>query len=112
MSEPIKGVSVITRNDGTHAYRVNCECTCDDHTVDAWIEVGEDDGDWVGINFHVKTYNPVYKNFWQRVKSSVKILFTGVDCKNHEIVLDAEASRNFRDALDRSFEELESNITK
>lgn len=96
--EPLKGISKIANG----AYRINCECTSQDHTVDCWIEVDhafEDNPELLSITHYVTMYSKCYENLWQRIKAACNILFKGVDIKEHEILLTDEAARNWIKAI-------------
>lgn len=101
--EPQLGIAKISED----VYRVNCECTSNDHSVDCWIEVEQTDDeipDLISISHYVTMYSKYNENIWDRIKSACNILFKGVDTKEHEIILKGEAAENWLNAIAHTVE--------
>ena len=90
-------------------YRIDCECTSHEHVVDTTIEVGRlwDDIPDISVSFYVTTYNKFPETFWDRVKQAAKILFTGVNKQEHEILLKPQAAKNWIQAVEDSIKDFE-----
>jgi hypothetical protein len=106
--QPATGVSKILDMGDTVCYRIDCVCNSQDHSVNTWIEVEQswEDIDQISVMFFVKTYNRYNENIWQRIKQAAKILFTGVDEKEHEILLKPQAALNWIKAVEETIERM------
>jgi hypothetical protein len=100
--QPATGISKTIDLNKAICYRIDCVCTSKEHSVDTWIEVEQpwDDIDQISVMFYVNTYNKYNQNIWQRIKQAAKILFTGVDEKEHEILLKPQAALNWIKAVE------------
>jgi hypothetical protein len=93
------------------SFRISCNCHSTDHDADMWIEVNRDVDDPrladVEVSFYVKTWTPVWKGCRQRLTSVYEILFKGVHCQEHHMILDKQSAINFADAIKNTVKELE-----
>jgi len=106
-SKPLKGISKLSED----AFRINCECTSDDHTLDCWIEVDRDeDVPMVTMEFYLKTWTPPFCGLWDRICTAYEILVKGVTIREHGILLDREAAKNVVQALNRKLKEAEKEV--
>lgn len=133
-NKPLKGISKIADYGDTVAYRIECECTDDDHSVTAFIEIDnpwDDDLDGyrtpaeIQVEFFVNTTTPYwskgngiatynYENsleaIWRvtknRVKAAYDILVKGSTPQSHTLILDEEATRNVANAMLDTIDEL------
>lgn len=103
------GISKIQEFSDTVCYRVDCECTSHDHSVDTRIEVERlwDDIPDISVRFYITTWNKFPESFWDRVKQASAILFTGVNKQEHEILLKPQAAKNWIDAVEKSIKDFE-----
>lgn len=107
---PAQGISILFKSDEAIGHRVECECTSESHSVASWIEIeSDDDCDIILVRFYVETCNKYCENFWERIKSAAKILFTGVDSKHHEIVMNKQTAKNWISAVSNNIERLENH---
>lgn len=108
---PAEGILKRKSVSGDYAsYLIECECTCEDHAVDAWIEINKDDDvNDIDVSFYVKTYVPVWHfGLFQRIKLAVSILFNGEVERQHSILLKPQAAKNWISAMQSSIDELEA----
>lgn len=106
---PAIGISKIADFKDSVCYRIDCDCTSHDHSVDTWIEVDQpyDDCDMVSVRFFINTYtHPFSDGFWQRVKNAYKVLM-GVDEQQHEILLKPQAAKNWTAAVNSTIATIE-----
>jgi hypothetical protein len=105
--DPARGISLLSDNDSYKHYRLHCDCTDDSHSVDTFIEVESDkEINTVTVTFFVNTWNPIYKNFLDRLKAAWSILISGRYEQQHDIVLNKQAALNFSSAISNSVHQL------
>lgn len=115
MVTPATGILRREPFSDAHSYLVECDCTSEDHNVDVWIEiVEEDDIKEVQILFYMEWgygYYP-WKGLWHRVKTAWQVLWGGKVDVEHDIVLKPQAAKNFAEALEKSVKELQEKVDK
>lgn len=107
--EPAQGISVEYNTEDMKSYRVNCDCTCEDHAVDTWVEIEAEPDFGVCVSFFVKTWTPASLaegGLWQRIKKAANILFKGVDTQEHDIILKEQAALNWVTAVQKAMKDL------
>lgn len=95
--------------DESESFVVHCDCTSDDHSVEAWIEV-EDDYDFATVTFYIQPVTPYTPSLWKRVKMAFKLVFTGFYQEQHSIYLGQQAAVNFHHALKSTIERIEAKV--
>lgn len=104
---PAAGISKLFEHTDAVCYRIECECTSSNHSVDTWIEVERafDDCEDISVRFYVNTYShPFARGFWQRLKNAGKVLL-GIDEQQHEILLKQQAAKNWISAVESAITE-------
>lgn len=96
--------------DDAESFHIECECTCEDHAVEAWIEIKSDkEFSEVEVTFYVDTYVPVWNmNVFERVKTAFAILFGRPARRQHSILLKPQAAQNWVSAMQTSIDKLEN----
>lgn len=104
--KPAKGISTTAAYDDAVSYRVDCECTDDDHAVGMWIESKEDhECQHVEVTFYVNTVTPVWSiNRWRAIWH---LLRYGVHRSQHGLLLDKQSAVNFAEAIKSSVANLD-----
>lgn len=105
--KPATGVCKLFEHKNSVCYRVECDCSSEDHAVTTWIEVERafDDCEDISVSFYVNTYSSPYANgFWKRLKNACKILM-GKDEQQHEILLKQQAAKNWITAVENAINE-------
>ena len=108
---PAEGISVNNKySDGSCSYHVECSCTCEAHALDVWVDISSEE-DWpeVEVTFYMKMWYPPFKGFWHRIKSAMSVLFTGHAEREHTILLNPQAAKNFSAAIEKSIADIEAN---
>lgn len=103
---PAKGISVTAKYDDAVSYRVDCECTDDNHSVIMWIETKEDhECHHVEVTFYANTVTPIWSmNRWRAIWH---LLRYGVHRSQHGLLLDKQSAVNFAEAIKSSVANLE-----
>lgn len=107
--EPAQGISAEYDTEDMKSYRINCDCTCEDHAVDTWIEVEAEPDFGICVSFFVKTWTPASLaegGLWVRIKKAANILFKGVDTQTHDIILKEQVARNWIGAVESAITDL------
>lgn len=102
---PATNVSKIADFGDSKCYRINCECTSTDHSVDTWIETTSVH-DIVSVTFYINTHTRFFDNIWQRLKCALNVLFLGVDEKQAEIIMNKQTAKNWISAVDKTINEI------
>ena len=106
---PAKGIVEEYDDEGCKAYRVDCDCSNEDHAVSTWIEVSAFDEIGVDVNFYVKTWTPydlASGGLWGRIKKACNILFKGVDTQEHNILLSEQVATNWIRAVEKAMQDV------
>ena len=107
---PASGISESSSLDNAKIYHIECDCTCEDHAVDTWIEVDAETDFGVNITFYVKTWTPYSLStdgMWKRIKKAYNILVKGVDIQEHGIVLKEQAALNWVTAVQNAIADIQ-----
>jgi len=106
--KPAVGILKEYDSEDARCYHIVCDCTCEDHAVDTWIEAEAEPDFGVCITFYVKTWTPASLaegGLWQRIKKAANILFKGVDTQQHDIILKEQAATNWIAAVQKSIDD-------
>jgi len=108
--KPAEGILKEYDTEDAKCYHIICDCTCEDHAVDTWIEVGAFDEMGVDVTFYVKTYTPhTVAGIWDRIKAACNVLFKGVDTQMHSIFLKEQVARNWISAVENSIDDMKNH---
>lgn len=103
--EPAQGICKVQDWGDARLYHVECDCTCEDHVVQTWVEAEAEPDFGVCVTFYVKTWTPASiasGGLWQRIKKAANILFKGVDTQEHDIILKEQAALNWISAVENA----------
>lgn len=90
------------------AYRVACDCHHNDHDLDVWIEVEQDqEVREITLTFYKELSTPVWEKGFNRFREAFRILFTGSSRMAGTIILKRDVAQNFIDAVQRSINRLD-----
>lgn len=99
------------------AYRAHCSCTSPAHVHDITISVDADDILSVTISSQLSHYNyyteygNVFKRMYNRIKSALKILFTGsIETQADFIFQSKDQVEDYINALKTGIENVEKNL--
>ena len=112
---PAKGISESSSWDDAKIYHIECDCTCEDHAVDTWIEADAEPDFGVNVTFYVKTWTPYSLSadgMWKRIKKAYNVLVKGVDTQEHGILLKEQAALNWVAAVQGAISDLGDNNDK
>lgn len=113
IEKPARSIVQVADWDHAKAFKIVCDCTSDEHTVDAWVEIEADDEvDMLEVTFYVKTWTPFFSSFKERVKAAFNVLFRGVHTQEHSLVLKEQGARNWVAAMEQAIKDVESNRDK
>jgi hypothetical protein len=109
VQKPAEGIMLVREYANSKNFKVECDCTSDDHAVYMWIEVSEDkEIPEVEVSFYVTTWTrEFWKNWAARLRAVYDILFKGVHKQEHHMLLNKQAALNFADAIKRTVKEME-----
>jgi len=106
--EPAEGISATGIWNDARSFRINCECTDENHSVDAWLEINkEKDLPSIELAFYVNTWTPYFANWGERLRAVFDILFKGVHRQQHTLLLTKQAAINVANAITSSVQLLE-----
>lgn len=108
IQNPAIGIMQSAEFKDTKVFQIACDCHTLDHSIHMWVEVGGDtETQDVEVTFYVNTWTPPFDNILARIKSAINILFRGVDCKEHSLILKKQAALNFAATIEKTVKELE-----
>jgi hypothetical protein len=110
--EPAQGICKTQDWGDAKVYHIECDCTCEDHSVSTWIEVEAEEDFGTVVTFYVKTWTPYslsQAGLWTRIRKAVSILFKGVDTQEHDIILKEQAARNWIAAVEKSIKDVKEH---
>lgn len=106
--KPAQGIMLQGEYNNSKNFKVECDCSSDDHAVFMWIEVTEDkDIPDVEVSFYVNTWTPCWQGWGQRLRAIYEILFKGVHRQEHHMLLNKQSALNFASAITKTVAELE-----
>ena len=140
-NKPLKGISKLGEYSNSESYRINCECTSDDHAVDMYIEVSDANGydlpegykvtPEIQVEFFVNTTTPYWKEgngihtysyensveaIWRvtknRIKAAYNILVKGSTPQSHTLALDSEGAKNVAISMIQIIDRLEKEYNE
>lgn len=90
------------------AYRVACDCHHNDHDLDVWIEVEQDqEVKQITLTFYKELYTPVWERGFNRFREAMRLLFTGSTRVEGSIIMRREVAQKFIDVVQCSIDRLE-----
>ena len=112
--KPAQGIMLQHDFGDSKNFKVECDCTSDDHAVYMWIEVNRDEEvQDVEVSFYVTTWT---KEFWRnwpaRLRAVYDILVKGVHKQEHHMLLSKQSAMNFAHAITANVKELEKKNTQ
>ena len=112
--KPAQGIMLQHDFGDSKNFKVECDCSGNDHAVYMWIEVQRDaDVPDVEISFYVTTWTKEFwKNWPARLRAVYDILFKGVHKQEHHMLLNKQSAINFAHAITDTVKELEKNKSK
>jgi len=107
--KPAQGIMLQSDFGNSKNFKVECDCSSDDHSVYMWIEVQRDaDVPDVEVSFYVTTWTrEFWRNWPARLRAVYDILVKGVHKQEHHMILNKQAALNFADAIKRTVKEME-----
>ena len=95
------------------SFRIACECSYNEHAVDAWIEVSKEYPTEITVEFHVNTYSPFWEKSFNRIKIAWNVLMHGYHKQEHHMLLRSQAALNLAYTITSNVTELQSdNVQK
>lgn len=111
---PAKNISKMYSSDNLVSFRVNCVCDHPDHDMYAMLSVEQTpdfEDKYIEVSILVKTENKP-KNFREYFTLLWKILTKREIEYSTEILMDAQTTTNFANALTETLVEMENKIAK
>ncbi len=106
--KPAQGILLQGDFGDSKNFKVECDCSGEDHSVYMWIEVNKDqDIPDVEVSFYVHTWTPCWRGWKERLKAVYEILFKGVHKQEHHMLLNKQSALNFAETIKRTVKELE-----
>ena len=108
MTEPARNIMKTGEWSSADAYRVACDCHHNDHDLDVWIEVEQDqEVKQITLTFYKELYTPVWERGFNRFREAMRLLFTGSTRVAGSIIMRPEVAQNFIDTVQSSIDRLE-----
>jgi hypothetical protein len=108
LKEPARNIMKTGEWSDADAYRVACDCHDHEHDLDVWIEVETDkEVDDVTVTLYKELYSPVWESGFNRIRESLKLLFTGSTRVAGSIIMRREVAQNFIDVVQSSINRLD-----
>jgi hypothetical protein len=106
---PAQGIMLQGDYGDSKNFKVECDCSSDDHAVHMWIEVNKDkEFPEVEVSFYVNTWTPLWQGGWRdRIKAAWDILVKGLHRQEHHMVLNKQSAYNFAETIRSHVAELE-----
>ena len=106
---PAQGIMLERDYGDAKNFKVECDCTSDDHSVHMWIEVQRDrDIPDIEVSFYVNTWTAKFWKGWpQRARAIWDILVHGVHRQEHHMLLNRQSALNFAETIKREIAELD-----
>lgn len=106
---PAQGIMLQGEYSDSKNFKVECDCSSDDHAVFMWIEVSQDDDiPDVEVSFYVRTWTAIIDGGWLgRLKAAYDVLVKGVHKQEHHMILNKQSAINFADAIKNTVKEME-----
>lgn len=93
---PAKGIMLQGDYGNSKNFKVECDCSAEDHSVYMWIEINENpDIPDIDVSFYVRTWTPLWEGWKARLKAVYEILFKGVHKQEHHMLLSEQSAINF-----------------
>ena len=106
--KPAQGILLQGDFGDSKNFKVECDCSSEDHSVYMWIEVNKDqDIPDVEVSFYVRTWTPCWRGWKERLIAVYEILFKGVHKQEHHMLLNKQSALNFAETIKRTVKELE-----
>ena len=105
--KPAAGISLTHEFSNASSYRIDCDCSDNDHAVIMWIEANTDhDHDYINVSFYVKTWTPFWETGFSRIKTAWNVLTKGSHQQEHHLILNAKSAYNLSSLLNSKIKEL------
>jgi hypothetical protein len=107
--KPAQGIMLQGEFSDSKNFKVECDCSSDDHAVYMWIELQRDqDCPEVEVSFYVTTWTKEFwKNWPARLRAVYDILFKGVHKQEHHMILNQQSALNFAETIKQTVKEFE-----
>jgi hypothetical protein len=107
--KPARGIMLQHDFGDSKNFKVECDCSSDDHAVYMWIEVEKDkDMQDIQVSFYVTTWTrEFWRNWPARLRAVYDILVKGVHKQEHHMILSQQSATNFAEAIKDTVKELE-----
>lgn len=107
---PAQGIMLQGEYKDSKNFKVECDCSSDDHAVHMWIELQQDkEIPTVEVSFYVTTWTREFWKDWPaRLRAVYEILFKGVHKQEHHMILNKQSALNFAAAITKTVRELEA----
>lgn len=106
--KPAQGIMLQGDYENSKNFKVECECSSEDHSVFMWIEVAEDkDIPEIEVSFYVKTWTPLWGGWRDRLKAVYQILFKGLHRQEHHMILNQQSALNFAETIKQTIKEIQ-----
>jgi hypothetical protein len=107
--KPAQGIMLQGEYGNSKNFKVECDCSSDDHAVYMWIEVQRDeDIPDVEVSFYVTTWTKEFwKNWPARLKAVWDIIVHGVHKQEHHMLLNKQSALNFAAAIQNTVKDME-----
>lgn len=106
--KPAQGIMLQADFGKSKNFKVECDCSSDDHSVYMWIEVSEDkEVQDVEVSFYVNTWTPTWRGWGQRLKAVYEILFKGVHKQEHHMLLSKQSGLNLAKTIESTVREMD-----
>lgn len=111
---PARGIMLQHDFGDSKNFKVECDCSSDDHAVYMWIEVEKDkDMQDIQVSFYVTTWTQEFWRNWPaRLRAVYDILVKGVHKQEHHMILSQQSATNFAHAITNTVKELEGKKWK
>lgn len=112
--KPAKGIMLQHDFGDSKNFKVECDCSSDDHAVYMWIEVAKDNEvQDIEVSFYVTTWTrEFWRNWPARLRAVYEILIKGVHKQEHHMILSKQSATNFAQAITDTVKELENKKSK
>jgi hypothetical protein len=111
--EPAQGIMLQKDFGHSKNFKVECDCSSDDHAAHMWIELSDDkEMQCVEVSFYVHTWTPLWEGWGARLRAVYEILFKGVHKQEHHMILDKQSALNFAKTIIKNVKELENDNSK
>ena len=105
-----KNVEIVADDKNYVSFKTSCQCFSDRHTVTVMVykeSYGIDVSLWFKTIWNDDLYAPWYRRFYNRLKTAIKMLFTGEFTTEDEFLFrNKEHIQEFIDTLEKAIEQV------